>query len=85
MTKTHYVMVDGNNEPLDYEGLATEAPSVGDFIAVSDRGYMVLRRHWTMASEVMSDVEARHRGYAPNDIVHVTLVVSRVSDVVGDG
>ena len=79
MPKTHYTLVEEEHQCMVHQGQATEAPAVGDSILVDGAIYVVRRRTWRTAAEIMSSDEARHRSHADNDIVHVSLGVELVA------
>jgi len=79
MPKTHYTLVNSENKSLGHEGQATEVPAVGDSIMLDGDVFVVKRRAWRTAAEVMSTEEARHRSHADTDIVHVALAVKLVA------
>lgn len=79
MPKTHYTLVNEENKSLAHEGQATSVPAVGDSIEADGDIFVVKRRHWRTAADVMSAEEARHRLHADTDIVHVSLAVELVA------
>ena len=81
MAKTRYELVDEANEPIGCHGWVDEVPAVGDSIVQDDGVYVVKRRTWRTAKDVLDADVMRYLGFQFSTIMHVSLVVTCVADV----